>query len=84
MDINTNPFKNKKAFITGSSRGIGKAIAIQLAQQGCHILLHYRQNREAADQTQKELNKFGIQTWLYQGDLSDMEQTQNMLEKNKN
>jgi len=72
-------FKGKKAFITGSSRGLGRETALALAKQGCDLLLHYRKDQEAAQKTLEEVKQLGVQGWLYQGDLCDLEQTQNFL-----
>lgn len=63
-------FKNKKALITGSSRGIGKAIALQLAEEGADILLHYRRNEKEAQATSQEIKKKGRKVWCYAADLS--------------
>jgi 3-oxoacyl-[acyl-carrier protein] reductase len=43
------------AFVTGASRGIGRAIAIVLAQAGAKIIIHYNRNREAAESVAKEI-----------------------------
>lgn len=75
----SNPFKNKHAFITGSSRGIGRAMALALAEHGCHILLHYRKNEEEARRTLEEVKGKGVKSWLYRADLCDTEQTKSML-----
>ncbi len=67
-------FKNKTAFITGSSRGIGKACAIQLAQAGADIILHYRKNIEEAKKVEEEILKYGVKVFKYAADLSDLDQ----------
>jgi len=69
-----------KAFITGSSRGIGRAIALELAHRGHDILLHYRKNLTEAKQTQKAIEALGRKTWLYQADLCEISQTRTLLE----
>lgn len=74
-------FKGKKAFITGSSRGIGRAIALALARLGCDILLHYRRDRAAADETLQAVKQLGVNAWLYQADLCDAVANEEMLEK---
>lgn len=43
------------ALVTGGSRGIGRAIALQLAKRGCRVAVHYRDNHQAAEKTVAEL-----------------------------
>lgn len=74
-------FKQKQAFITGGSRGIGRAIALALAARGCDILLHFRKNREEADKTRADLEALGVKVWLYQADLCEEAETQKMFQK---
>ncbi|QIR13293.1 3-ketoacyl-ACP reductase FabG2 [Shewanella aestuarii] len=62
---------NKRVLITGSSRGIGKAIAISLAAAGYDIALHYHSNISAAKATQDELNALGSKVSLLQFDVAD-------------
>jgi len=47
----------KTAVVTGSSQGIGKAIAIALAEYGANVIIHYRTKRKDAEQTVKEMNQ---------------------------
>ena len=47
--------KGKTAFVTGSSRGIGKAIAVALAECGCDVIINYQHSEESAAKAQKEI-----------------------------
>jgi 3-oxoacyl-[acyl-carrier protein] reductase len=41
--------KNKTVLVTGASRGIGRAIAVKFADLGARVLIHFHQNKDAAD-----------------------------------
>ncbi|MFO1519025.1 MAG: SDR family oxidoreductase [bacterium] len=73
------PLQNKTALITGSSRGIGRAIALKLASQGANILLHYRKNLEEAQAVEKELLSLGVRVGKYAADLSDLEEVKRFI-----
>ncbi len=45
------------ALVTGGSRGIGKAICVKLAEMGMHVIINYRNNKQAAEETLSEVNK---------------------------
>jgi len=47
--------QNQTALVTGGSRGIGRAIALQLASRGAQVLVHYHRNREAAESVVREI-----------------------------
>ncbi|MCX2450154.1 SDR family NAD(P)-dependent oxidoreductase [Pedobacter sp. PLR] len=66
--------QGKKALVTGSSRGIGKAIALQLAMEGAEVLIHYRVNQQEAQQVADEISAFGGRSHILQADLSDADQ----------
>lgn len=62
--------KGKHAFITGSSRGIGRGIALKLAQEGVNIAVHYYQNQRAANDTLARVRDYGAQGIVVQADVS--------------
>lgn len=63
--------KSKIVLITGASRGLGKNMAITLAQKGINILFTYKSNREQAEQTAKEIAKAGAKAAFLQLDMED-------------
>lgn len=68
----------KTALITGSSRGIGKACAVRLAEKGFDIVINYNSNKEAADKTAEEITALGGKAVTVQADTSDLKQVQDM------
>ena len=52
--------KNKTAFISGGAVRIGRAIALALAQKGCHIVIHYNRSAKEAAALTQELEKIGV------------------------
>jgi 3-oxoacyl-[acyl-carrier protein] reductase len=71
--------EGKSAIVTGSSRGIGRAIAIELARQGTDVLINYNQNREAAETAQRAVEELGRKAVIVQADVSDLEQHQKLM-----
>ena len=68
--MNEKEFKGKVALITGASRGIGRAIAIELAKNGANIVINYNSNLKAAKETQKLVNKTGVKTKIIKAEVS--------------
>lgn len=62
---------NKRVLVTGASRGIGKAIALKLAQSGYDIALHFHSNVAAAADTEAELTALGVNVSKLQFDVAD-------------
>ena len=65
--------KGKVALVTGASRGIGRAIAVSLAEHGARVALHYRAERQAAETTLAALDQTGGRHVLLAADLADPE-----------
>ena len=66
------------AFITGATRGIGKAIALELANEGYNIALNYRTENEALESLKKEISEIGVECYPVQGDVSKAEDAERM------
>lgn len=64
---------NKTALITGGTRGIGKQIALTLAQNGYDIAINYRTENEALKETKKQVEEKGVKCLAVQGDVSNFE-----------
>lgn len=70
--------KGKNALVTGASSGIGQAIAVRLAQEGCNIAINYRKDSAGAADTEEiamqracgEIETCGVKSLLIQGDVS--------------
>jgi 3-oxoacyl-[acyl-carrier protein] reductase len=62
---------NQSVLVTGSSRGIGKAIALRLAREGYDIVLHCHQQRAAADAVAQAVRELGVQARVLQFDIGD-------------
>ncbi len=71
----------KSVLVTGSSRGIGKAIALRLAKEGYHVVLHCRNNQEAAEQTLAEIRTTGGDGRILRFDISDRSQSAQVLQQ---
>ena len=65
---------NKTILVTGSSRGIGKAIALYLANKGFDLVIHCRNQINQAEEVVKQINQLGQTARLLQFDILDRKQ----------
>ena len=66
----SNLFTEKTAIVTGGARGIGRAICLMLASEGARVAVNYRENREAAEETLRQVEQLGGEGVTVQADVS--------------
>ena len=76
-------FQGKYALVTGGSRGIGRGIALKLAENGAKVAVHYYVNEEAAKETLAGIRKSGSDGILIQADVSRVEDVSSMIKRVK-
>ena len=69
--LGTQELRGKRAMVTGSSSGIGKAIALALAAKGADVLIHCRQSRDRAEQARAQARQHGVRSEVLTADLRD-------------
>ncbi len=65
------PLKGKLTLVTGSGRGIGRAIALKLASQGSDIIVNFFRRREAAEKTAKDIVALGVKAEVIRANVGD-------------
>lgn len=70
--------KSKVALVTGASRGIGRAIAERLGQDGANVAITYAGNRDKAEAVVATIESYGGQAIAIQSDISNLEETRNL------
>ena len=69
--------KGKTAVITGAAKGIGKAVAVAFAREGCNIVLNYRST--VSDEVIKEIESYGVECMAVKGDVSVFEEAEALI-----
>ena len=71
--------KGKVALVTGASRGIGRHIALQLAQRGADVAINYRSRQHEGNEVAKEIEATGVRALAFQADLSKMPEARSLV-----
>lgn len=71
--------KGKTAVVTGGSRGIGRAIALLLAEKGANVVVNYTSNSEAALEVVKKIEEMGAAAMAVKADVSKSDQVENLV-----
>jgi enoyl-[acyl-carrier protein] reductase III len=67
------PFAGKRALVSGSTRGIGRAVAFKLGSMGCEVILNYARNEDAAQRTIAELTELGVHGTALKANFGDLD-----------
>ncbi|MGH9881707.1 MAG: 3-oxoacyl-[acyl-carrier-protein] reductase [Pyrinomonadaceae bacterium] len=76
-------FSGRSAIVTGATRGIGRAIALELASRGANVAFNYAKSAEAAETLTKELEALGVKTFSSQCDVGNTEAAAEMVKQTK-
>ena len=77
------PFAGRTAIVTGGTRGIGRAIAVELAQRGADVAFNYAKSAEAADLLKSEIEGLGVRALSLQCDVGNTEAAAEMVKQVK-
>jgi len=66
--------KGQVALVTGSGRGIGRAIALKLAQEGADLVINFFRNREPAEQTAREIRELGRRAEVIRANVGELDE----------
>ncbi|NIK10754.1 3-oxoacyl-[acyl-carrier-protein] reductase [Alkalibacillus almallahensis] len=73
--------EGQTALVTGASRGIGRAIALELAKNGANVVVNYAGNQARADEVVEEIKEFGQEAIAYQANVSSSEEVTAMIKQ---
>jgi 3-oxoacyl-[acyl-carrier protein] reductase len=72
-------FSGRTAIVTGASRGIGRAIALELARQGADVAFNYARSLRAAEDLKNEIESLGVRALASQGDVANTDSATEMV-----
>ena len=76
--------KNRVAIVTGGSRGIGAAIAMELAKQGAKVIINYNNSPGSAEMVVSSIKKIGGEAHMVQADISNYEEAKKLINETIN
>ena len=76
-------FAGRAAIVTGATRGIGRAIALELARRGTNVSFNYAKSADAAGALKSEIEKLGVRCLASQGDVANTEAAAEMVKQTK-
>lgn len=77
-------FANKTALITGSGRGIGRAIALKFAAEGANVVVNFFRNRQPAEATADEIQALGRQAHVVKANVGDLDDLKRLFDETEN
>ncbi len=72
---------SKVALVTGASRGIGRSIALQLAEEGYHVVVNYAVNQEKAEEVVEQIKQKGVDAVAIQANVSNGDEVKAMIKE---
>ncbi len=83
MSSEEKQFSGRVAIVTGATRGIGRAIALELARRGADVAFNYAKSMAAADDLKSEIEHSGVRAWASQGDVANTDAAADMVKQVK-
>jgi 3-oxoacyl-[acyl-carrier protein] reductase len=71
--LNEKQFEGRSAIVTGGTRGIGKAIVLELARRGCNVAFNYSKSADEAERLKGEVEGMGVKAYVAQCDVASTE-----------
>lgn len=79
--MSIKPLRGKVAVITGSGRGIGRAIALELAERGADVCVNFLRKRSAAEATAAEAQVKGVRAHMVKANVGELDQVEQLIQE---